>query len=419
MGVLRRHRQTVRRDPLMVAAIEDRRTVLAPRRDERVERVGAAGVARLDAVGHREGGLVRDVLLELQLAVLVQQLRVVRLVAVPQILDRVRVVAGRILRVREAGVGRQGLAGAAERRVVEVHDADVDHVLRRRAPVPELVLDDRPADLEAVVVDVLDRVAARRAEIALRGEDVVRLELLVRAVEPSGAAQRVAAALRDEVHLHAGALLRRVARCDVADDRAVHRPLLVVARAHRGERGLLAGEVAADVLAAHHHPRRLLQHDPRVACRRNRFERVLREARRNRRRARVHHRALAAHRDGFLHRRDVELRVDLRVEARLDDDAVADAPLESGELERDRIGADRNAREPVGAALDRDRRLRLDERRSAQRDGDAGQDRAGGIGDLSEHRTHADLRARRSGGGQQHEAHTCSCAAKGSAHRSS
>src|SRR5439155_16718460 len=113
------------------------------------------------------------------------------------------------------------------------------------------------AELDPVVLDVLDRVAARGTEVALRRSDVVRFELLVRVEEARRPAERVAAALGDEVDLHAGALLGRVAaarrdldfvervevivgrrgiaRRDVADDRAVEVPLLVRAAAEGAE----------------------------------------------------------------------------------------------------------------------------------------------------------------------------------------
>src|SRR5262249_31955732 len=148
--------------------------------------------------------------------------------------------------------------------------------------------------------------------------------------------RRVAAARRNLDFLERVEVVigrRGVARGDVADDRAVEVPLLVRAAAERVERGLLAGEVAADVRAAHHHPGRLLEDDPRVARGGNLLERFTREAGREARRLRVDHRALAGDRHGFLHRRQLELYVDGRVEPGRDDDAFADVLLEAGEFE--------------------------------------------------------------------------------------
>ena len=55
---------------------------------------------------------------------------------------------------------------------------------------------------------------------------------------------------------------------------------------------------------------------------------------------RVDDRALAGDGDGFLHRRDAHLRVDLRAEADRHLDALVDDRLEAGELELHRISAD-------------------------------------------------------------------------------
>src|SRR5467141_1768224 len=108
--------------------------------------------------------------------------------------------------------------------------------------------------------------------------------------------------------------------------------------------------------------------------------------------------------------------VDRRVESRLNEDAVADSPLESGELERHDVRADRNAGEAIRAAFHRYRGLRLNERRAAQRDRDAWQDGAGAIGNLSEDFAHADLRGRRHHAAEDHKAHEQSRAARRTAH---
>src|SRR5262249_44066714 len=181
------------------------------------------------------------------------------------------------------------------------------------------------------------------------------------------ARELVAPAPGDEVELHAGALLRgvragrrhldflerveivvgrrRVARRDIADDRAVDVPLLVRAAAHRGERRLLARQVAADVGAAHDHSGRLLDDDPRVARVGDLLERLFRKARRERGRFRVDDRALAGDRHGLLYGRELELAVDFGVEAGLNDDVGAHQLLEAGEVEVHLIDANRDARE--------------------------------------------------------------------------
>src|SRR5581483_6736743 len=91
-----------------------------------------------------------------------------------------------------------------------VHDADADVLPPDAAPRPGLALLDRAAGLDAVVLDVLNRVARARALQPLRVGEVLAFELVVGDVEARGAAELVGAALRDEVDPDAAGLLRDV-----------------------------------------------------------------------------------------------------------------------------------------------------------------------------------------------------------------
>src|SRR5207302_6916515 len=160
------------------------------------------------------------------------------------------------------------------------------------APHPRLALLQRAADFDAVVLDVLDRIAGAGALRAKRVGDVVRFLLLIGDVEARRSLEAIAAALGHEVDADAAGLLRhvdaaggdrhflervevvvagrRAGRGHVGDVDAVERPFVVgrVAAA-RYVIGLLARHVAADVLAVHRDAGRLLKDDPRVAGRRN------------------------------------------------------------------------------------------------------------------------------------------------------
>src|SRR5439155_15601576 len=97
---------------------------------------------------------------------------------------------------------------------------------------------------------------------------------------------------------------------------------------------LLARQIAADVDAAHHHARRLLDDDPGIARVRDLLKHVFGEARRERRRLGIDHRTRAGDRHGLLYRGELEPRIDFRVEPGLNDDVASDDLLEPGELER-------------------------------------------------------------------------------------
>ena len=86
---------------------------------------------------------------------------------------------------------------------------------------------------------------------------------------------------------------------------------------------------------------------------------------------------------------DFERLVDRRVEAGDDQDVRPGDFLEALELERHRVGADRNVRELVGARLGRHRDARHLQAGAGHRDGDARHDASGRIGDLAEDRSHA------------------------------
>jgi len=121
-------------------------------------------------------------------------------------------------------------------------------------------------------------------------------------------------------------------------------------------------------------------------------------------RLRVDDRALAGDRDGLLHGRDAELRVDRGSEADRDDDALVDDRLEAGQLELHRVGADFNPREIERARLARDRRQRLEQHRTRDRHRDARQDRARTVGDFAEDLARLTLRARdRARGEKRHQ----------------
>ena len=303
-------------------------------------------------------------------------------------------------------------------RLVEVDHADLDVLLAVAAPVPELVALDRAADFEAEVVDVLDRRARARALRANLVGDVVGLERVVRVVDAAAALEAIGSAARHEVDADAAGLLRRIraagrdlhllhhvevvvdrrgaGRRHVGDVHAVERPLVVAgAGAAADVARLLAGLAAADVDAIHRDVRHALEHDPRVARRRDVLQRLEVEGRLGRGGLGVDDRALAADRHRFLNGRDRQLLVDLGREADADDDALADDRLEAGQLELHRVGADRNQRETEASGFAARRRLRLDERRAGQRHGCTWQHSAGVVGDSARDFTGLDLRQRR------------------------
>ena len=81
----------------------------------------------------------------------------------------------------------------------------------------------------------------------------------------------------------------------------------------------------------------------------------------------------AGDRHRFLHARQFHGRVDLGTETDGEADVLDRRGLEAGELERDRVGANRKFRNPVGAGFRRDGHARLNQRGSRNRDGRAWQ----------------------------------------------
>ena len=177
---------------------------------------------------------------------------------------------------------------------------------------------------------------------------------------------------------------RRAGGGHVGDVDAVDRPLVVAgAGAARDVAGLLARLVAADVGAVHEDAGRALEHDPRVARRRNVLQRLEVEGRLRAGLARVDERAGAGDRHGFLHRRELQGAVDLGAEADGHADVLERHGAEAGQFERDRVGADRQLRHAVGAGFRRHGHARLNQRGTRDRDGRAWQDGAGVVGGAS------------------------------------
>ncbi len=137
-----------------------------------------------------------------------------------------------------------------------------------------------------------------------------------------------------------------------------------------------------------------------------------------RRRLRVDHRTLARDGDRLLNGRQFQFDVDLGANPAVMTIAFVDRFLEAGELERHRVGADRNARKTVAAAFDRDNGLRLNQGRTGEDDRDARQYSACAVGDLAVDFTCVDLRpcGRRD---QQRQETRESCTMDTTAHSSS
>ena len=328
---------------------------------------------------------------------------------------------------------RRNLPGHAQRRVDGAERA-VGHFLRRVRPVEPL---GRIAGVQ-VVEDTGQAVGARRvagvveepepifhdgpgvrqAELVqiqrlLRREHPGVLQLLreVAALHAAGHArvvgvvlERVAARLRDEVDDRA-ALLRlaeaagrrhhdflggfelTVARHAAAVDgragaQAVNLALtLVAAAAAAAEHDHAGRQLDVRVAAAGYDHRRDEQHDPRIAARgRHRLQQVEIERPLLFRRLHVHDRALARNGDGFLEPADLELGVQRRDEIGRQDEPFALHGSESGERERDGVGARPQVDDAVLAGAVGDRRPGfLDQRRAGRFDGDAGKHRAGDI----------------------------------------
>ena len=280
--------------------------------------------------------------------------------------------------------------------------------LADRSPCPQSILEQRAAEIEAVVLVVIGAVAAvlgeaaadaRRADaprilvdrLRLIDRQVVALQALVLEVVPRVAVRRVAALLEDHVQLHARRRVLRVGaarrhrhflehvevvigrrgaeRAHVGDRHAVDRPRVVArARSLADVVGLLARLGAADVDAVDVDRRHGLHHDPRVARRRDILQLFERDVGRRRLAFRVDDRRRrrdvdGLHLTGYRHadvdwcrgaRRHLHLRIVERAEA--------------GERRLDGVRADRQIQEVRLALRVSDLRLA---RRSREIHGDA------------------------------------------------
>src|SRR5690242_5578807 len=108
-----------------------------------------------------------------------------------------------------------------------------DVLLAEAAPDPGAAALDRAAGFDAVVLDVLNRIAGGRAPLAHVVGDVVRAGVLVRVVEPAGPAELVAAALGHQRDADTGRLLRHV-RAAGGDRHFLERIEVVVGRRRAG-----------------------------------------------------------------------------------------------------------------------------------------------------------------------------------------
>ena len=297
-----------------------------------------------------------------------------------------------------------------------------------RAPPPQLVLDDRAAGVEAVVLDVLDLVGVQDAEGLQLGRDVGGLEEGVGQVEAAGQAHPVAAAAGDHVQRDAAGLngnIGRAARRDVqlfehvevvvqgraaegrrvGDVDAVDRPGVVsalVARYARAgrvalgdEARLLAGLVAADVLAVDHDGRGQLHDDPGVSGRGQGLQGFLVDVLPDGRLLGLDDGRFRDDRDLLFESPDLHDQVDLDVRADLEDDAGLGGFLEAGQLGRDLVcGAGGEGHEPVDPRRPGDRRQSR-YLGALQGDAHAGEDVAFRVRDLSVDVSRSDLRRQR------------------------
>ena len=375
----------------------------------------SVGRARITAVAVLVVALeeILDLVGGIQLIVdLPQQVLDRRLVVVEAARDLIEVVVGdrtgqvaSLLRGHEVGA-ELALAG-----VEEVDDADVDVLVVRRGPEPELVLHDGPAVLDRVDGDLLDR-RARQEAVRPGGEELRRhvagLHAVVLVRGHRRALEHVAAALGHEVDGQAARLHgdvaaavadlnllerievevgRRGVRGEVRDRPAFEVPLDVGRRAARVQADLLARGRSADVQAGAN-ARRHADDLPGVAGGGDLLEHVSREDRPGRRFLQVDDRRRA--RDGhfFRERAELQLGVDAGVEAGFDDDIGTSDFLEAAHLEGDGKLPDRHVRELKRPGSSGDGHERLLQRRSRDRHGNAGQHRAGIVGNLTEDGTY-------------------------------
>ncbi len=331
VGVLHVHEQAIA-DYVLVAELVGRRRAGGPQvgavgarhrvlTNGRFDRRQIARVTRVALLGGEQavqGQLVALEHLHFRLQVRRLQRCEVGVQTVVHSADRVRERVARLVRLDLLALGR---------RLVEANDTDADGLLAERAPDPGLALLDRAAGFDAVVLDVLNRVARARALLADLVGDVVRFEVVVRIVEARRTAEPVGACLCDEVDADAAGLLRHVNAAgvdghflehveveigrrgtggrEVGDVDAVKRPLVVgrVAAA-RHVVGLLTRHVAADIFAVHGDAGGLLKDDPGIARRRNALQQLVGERLLGPDFLGVDNRALAGDGDRLLHCRD-------------------------------------------------------------------------------------------------------------------
>ncbi len=287
----------------------------------------------------------------------------------------------------------------------------------------------KPKSLICWILLVLRTPFARSSSVRF-----VALEEVVGQVEPAGQARPVAAAPGDHVQGDAARLNGDVGRAArrhvqlfehvevvvegraaegrrVGDVDAVDRPDVVGAlvAAHAAgrvalghEARLLAGLVAADVLAVDHDRGSQLQDDPRVAGRRQGLHGFLVDVLPDRRLLDVDDGGLGDDRDLLFEGPDLEDQIDLSVGADVDDDARLGRGLESRQLGPDLIGGGRERHEPEDARFPADRREAC-HLRSRQLDAHAGQGVPFRVGDLPVDVSGSDLRRQRHREQQQGE----------------
>src|SRR4029079_19344787 len=269
----------------------------------------------------------------------------------------------------------QILAERPQRRVEEVGHADVDVLAVHRAPVPQLVLHDRPARFDRPGRDLLQRVAGEEA-VGAGGEqfllDVVGLHLVVLERPVERALEHVAAALGHEVDRQAGRLHRDVAaagghldliervevevdrrrvRREVGDRPAFEVPLHVGRGAAHRRSELLPRLRAADVVAGELYAGSHVDDLPRVARGRDLLQDVRGEDGAGRDLLGVDDGRFGGYRVLFRHLTDLELLIDSGAESGSDEDIGTYGLLEARNLERYGIGADGNAWELVRTAF--------------------------------------------------------------------
>ena len=312
-------------------------------------------------------------------------------------------------------VGRVDLAVRLDRRVLQdrvVGQAGrrilLDVVLTPATPEEQAVLDRGAAGLEAEVLDLPDlragefRLEVRRVQLALDvrlrlRQAAAEVAVALRVVEPGRAAELVAAALRHQIDLDAGAVLRHVRtagreghlgelvevvvgrRCaggrHVGNRRAVHLEVVLVARDARStESGLLARLRTADIHPVDEHARGLREQGPGIARGRDLLQLDLTDVGAGRELPLVEQRTLGGDRDRLFERRGQNQR-HARVPPEGDDDVRELDAAKALELGRHGVGAGiQGEKTPLALAIGELRTRRAD---AADGDRDAGKRGAG------------------------------------------